>query len=273
MSFSRSRLTIAASFCGILALFLSACNLPMQSDPSGQNSGSPQNAQGAFNSDDPNAVSGGVGKTLSVYNVYTTITTSITVTSTNTSTTSANQNVNTLHLPPDEQFLTVNLTIKNLAKGNTALCPLNICTEYVNPLSNFRLLDPNGRNWPTTTGAAEDCAPLSLSCNSRRWVDESANGIAAGGSFSAFLNFIIPTSAHTFTLYYAAYRFNDTATDTGAPASGGASGADASSTPATTPAATGTGTPAATGTPTAGPTAVPTPPSNQPTLAKITISA
>ncbi len=257
-------LTTIAAICGLLALLLSACNLPAQSDPPGQNSGSPQNAQGVFNIDDPNAVTGTVGQALSVFNVFTKVMTSITVNTASVSTTPANQNAGEQILPDGEQFLLVNITIKNLAPGNSKACPGGNCTEYITPLSNFRLLDDQQRLWPSTTGAAESCNALqtdpsaSDACSNRRWLNEADTGIPAGGSFSNRMAFLIPANGHSFTLYFAPYRYSDTTTDNGSPAG-------------TTPSA-GTVTPAAKTTVTPVPTAGAGTTSNQPTLAKITIS-
>ena len=279
MDVHRLRLASIASLFGIVVLFLSACNLPIQSDPPGQNSGSAQNAQGAFNLDDPHAVSGVVGQTLSAYDVYTTVKTSITVTAATATTAAANQNPNESLLPPGEEFLMINFTVANLSTDSSA-CPNNHCTEYISSLSNFRLVDNQLRQWPSTTGAAESCQPLSLTCNSQRWLDEAKNGIPAGGSFSATINFLIPTNAHTFTFFYAPYRFSDTVADNGnstgqslATATGVATATAAptptssSATPATTAtAATGSGTP------TTKTTATPAQVFGMPTLVKITIN-
>lgn len=207
---SHHRLPRLSSFIlsiGIVAL-LAACGSTQQ-EPVGMNSGSTQNARGTFLFDDPNAVKGTVGDTLNVYDVFTTVTTAITVNSVAVSTTSANQNTASVSIPSGFQFLLVHVTVKNLNTSNTKSCPQGSCTEYYSPLSNFRLLDDQGRQWSTTTGAQESCTTAPHTpCYDRLWTQEALNGVPTGASFTTRLDFLVPTNMHAFTFYFAAYRFS-----------------------------------------------------------------
>lgn len=199
---------------GIAALLLGACNT-VQYDPSGQNSGSPQNSQGTFNLDlsSGNVVKGAVGQTVNVYDTFTTVTTAFTVTAATPSTTPANQNGETLTLEPGMQYLVLNMSIKNTSADANS-CPnksVSGCVENISPLSNFRLIDDTGRQWHSTTGASETCsADPHTVCSTRNWVTEAATGIAPGQTYTNQVAFYVPLNQHTLTLYFAPYRYSDT---------------------------------------------------------------
>ena len=245
------------------ALVLSACgtNGP-QFDPAGQNSGSAQNAPGAFNFDDPQAKIGGVGQTFGIYDIYTNVTTAITLTSVSTSTTPANQNAGEKYTQSDQHFLIVNFTLKNTTDGSTKPCPTK-CVEYLSPLSNFRLLDSQGRQWPSTTGAVEPCSadPQGATCNNRLWLNIAQNGLAPNATFTNRLAFVVPTTEHSFIFAFAPYRFPDTTPNvTSGPVSAAA------------PSVSRAATPAPTAAPPA-PTEIPAPILNNPTLAEYEFGA
>lgn len=198
----------------ITALLLGACNT-IQFDPSGQNSGSPQNSQGAFNliMTAGNVVKGSVGQTVNVYDTFTSVTTAFTITAATPSTTPANQNDNTQTLAPGMQYLVLDISIKNTSADANS-CPnkgASGCVENISPLSNFRLIDDQARQWPSTTGAGETCStdPHTL-CASRDWITEATNGIAPGQTYTNRVAFNVPSDQHLLTLYFAPYRFADT---------------------------------------------------------------
>lgn len=279
-----------AAFAGLLALFLAACGGAAQYDPPGQNSGSPQNAPGAFNFDTTREVKGAVGTPVDVYDAFTTVTMAFTVTNTALVTQSANQNAasGTITIPDGEQFLEVDVALKNLSAGPNG-CPFpgaeaqTPCTEFPNPLTSFRMVDNQSRTWPTTTGAAEQCsdqtqaANKGVNCAIRDWFAmlglNDANGVVPtggiqpGATFNGKLFYLIPTNVHTFDLFYAPYRFPEVRpTAAGAP----------TATPIGAGATTGTGK--ATPTPTVAPAGQATPnpgsvpPTAEPILADITIN-
>jgi Domain of unknown function (DUF4352) len=194
----------------IITLMVAACSAPIQVDPPGQNSGSTQNAPGAFLYDDPAAVTGAVGQTLSIYDIFTTITTNFTVNTVSNSNDAANLNSDTAKIPDHTHFLLINITLQNASNGDAASCPQGKCVSYYSPLSNFRLVDDKGRQWYTTTAASENCTshPHDL-CYNRLWVDEANKGVLPGQSFNSRLAYNVPDDMHTFTLYFAPYRFSD----------------------------------------------------------------
>ncbi len=215
MVFPRLRLPRFVPLCamvGLLGVLLSGCGLT-QMDPAGQNSGSPENAQGTFNfSVSPaDVANGSVGQTVNVYDTFSSVVTAFTVNSARTTMDSANLNANTVMLPPGEQFLVLTLTMKNTSASATSCAnpKANNCVEYVSPLQNFRLRDSQGRDWPTTSGALETCStdPHTM-CAAREWMNEALNGIAPGQSFTTQLAFIVPTQGN-LALYFAPYRFTD----------------------------------------------------------------
>jgi len=228
MAFPRLRLPRLIPLCavaGILGMLLSGCGLT-QMDPAGQNSGSPENAQGTFNfsAAPADVATGAVGQTVNVYDTFSTVETAFTVTSSKTTMNSANMNANTTNLTPDEQFLVLNVTMKNNSASATSCAnPKAIgCVEYISPLQNFRLRDNQGRNWSSTTGAMETCStdPHTM-CASRQWIDEATNGIAPGQSFTTQMAFIAPLHG-PLTFYFAPYRYSDTSVgDAGGTYSGG----------------------------------------------------
>jgi hypothetical protein len=197
---------------GILGLLLGGCGVP-QVDPVGQNSGSPENAQGAFNfSTNPaDVATGSVGQTLNIYDTFSSVVTAFTVNSVRTTRDSANLNP-VIKLPDDEQFLVVSVTMKNNSASPSSCANPNAtkCTEYLSPLQNFRLRDNQGRDWPTTSGVMEACStdPHTM-CASRSWLDIALNGIAPGASVTEQLAFIVPSQSTPLTLYFAPYRFSD----------------------------------------------------------------
>jgi len=215
MMFPRLRLprpAVLIAALGVLGLLLSGCGIP-QVDPSGQNSGSPENAQGTFNfsTNSADVASGSVGQTMNIYDTFSSVVTAFTVNSVKTTTDSANLNTS-IHLPDDEQFLVMTVTMKNNSASPTSCANTNTtkCVEYLSPLQNFRLRDNQGRDWPTTSGAMEACTtdPHTL-CASRSWLDIALNGIAPGASVSEQLAFIVPSPSTPLTLYFAPYRYSD----------------------------------------------------------------
>lgn len=239
--FHRPRLVALVAFVGLLSLGLSACAGDMQYDPAGQNSGSPENAQGTFNFpvNGVSVVNGTVGQAVNVYDSFTTVTTAFTVNSAQTMSASANLNANTYTLPADEQFLVLNLTMQNTS-GSATGCgnpKVNNCVEYLSPLQNFRLQDSAGRDWPSTTGPLETCtnAPHTI-CADRAWATEARGGVPPvdvatkdtltnepvtyTSTFTTQLAFIVPRTG-TVTLYFAPYRFTDVSANV---AGGNASG-------------------------------------------------
>jgi|GEM_PF-2335421 len=213
MNARRFQFASVASLFGFVLVFLAACGPAQQYDPAGQNSGSPQNAIGAFLTDDPNVVVGSIGQPASAYDIFTTATTQFTVTGATTSTKYANQNIGTLPMETGYQLLLVDITLKNVSTGDPKNCPNGVCAEYLSPLSNFRLFDNRNRPWYETTAAAEACTNnFRVACNNRTWSDVSRNGLAVGQSFSTELAFKIPLDIHTYTLYFAPYRYPDSAT-------------------------------------------------------------
>lgn len=209
-----------------LAALLSACTAgATQVDPAGQNSGSPQFAEGTFNFDtsETNVATGSTGSSVNVYNSFTTVTTAITVNSASFSTDIANQNDNTVTLPDGMRFLVLDITLLNTSTAN-CLNPKNGCKAFISPLENFRLTDDTSRIWPSTTGAKEPCTTdPHIPCSNRLWVQEAnpqatppansnevVGGIAPGQSFSNRIAFTVPNDQSTFTLYFAPYRFPDT---------------------------------------------------------------
>lgn len=198
---------------GLLGLLLSGCGM-VQYDPSGQNSGSPENAQGAFNfnTNAADVATGSVGQTMNIYDTFSSVVTAFTVNSVKVTTDSANLNPD-IHLPSDEQFLVMSVTMKNNSASPTSCANPNAtkCVEYFSPLQNFRLRDNQGRDWSTTTGAMEACSndPHTL-CASRTWIDLAMNGIAPGASATEQLAFLVPLQSTPLTLYFAPYRFSDT---------------------------------------------------------------
>ena len=229
LRFRSPRFVSLFALVGIMSLVLSACGGGVQYDPAGQNSGSPENAQGTFNFpiNGTSVVNGTVGQAVSVYDSYTSVTTAFTVNSATPMTTSANLNANTATLPINEQFLMLNLTIQNTS-GSATGCgnpKVNNCVEYLSPLQNFRLQDPQGRDWPSTTGPMETCTnDPHTPCANRDWTVEARGGIPAvttvladplsgnmisySPTFTTQLAFIAPMSG-SITLYFAPYRFTD----------------------------------------------------------------
>ncbi len=194
---------------GGLAL-LTACGGGAQVDPVGQNSGSPQNAQGTFNyAAQTDVVKGSVGQSVNVYDSFTSVVTAFTVTSSATTSQSSDQNANTVTLDPGDQFLVLNLTMQNTSEPATGCAnpKASQCVETLSPLQNFRLVDSQGRQWPSTTGPILAC-PDVHDCNNRQWTQEAVAGIAPGATYTNQIAFIIPMSG-TFTLYFAPYRFSD----------------------------------------------------------------
>ncbi len=224
---------LVVALCTAVALLFVACGGTQQILPPGQNSGSSQNAPGTFNLDTAYMAKAGVGQTVNVYDAFTTVTTSITVSGATTSTNPADQNAGAIHLPDGEQFLIVNLTLTNTSASATS-CPnpkvesSNTCTEYLSPLANFRLFDDQQRQWPTTTGAAEQCSDPSkaarddINCANRNWIDMlqpgdrgiPGKGLQPGNSFSSALFFVVPADVHSFDLYFAPYRFPEVESQT-----------------------------------------------------------
>jgi hypothetical protein len=196
---------------GLLGLLLSGCGIA-QVDPSGQNSGSPENAQGTFNfSADPKDIAtASIGQTVNVFDTFTGVVTMFTVNSSRTMTDSANLN-NVIHLNPGEQYMVLSLTFKNSSASATSCAnpKMDNCIEYLSPLQNFRLRDDQGRDWPTTTGAMETCTmDPHTQCSNRDWIDLATNGIAPGQSVTEQLAFIVPTTG-SLTLFFAPYRYSD----------------------------------------------------------------
>jgi hypothetical protein len=241
MRFRRSLLSRGASsiaLCGALLLVLSACGPGIQSDPVGQNSGSAQDAQGAFNLTDPNAIQSSVGQTVDVYDTFTSVTVAFSVSNATTTTTSANLNSNTQTLDPGEEFLELTISLQNTSSTGSNGCPnhgASGCIEYLSPLQNFRLIDSQGRPWPTTSGAMQTCTnDPHTACTSRAWLEmmgvsptqgNSQTGIPTGGlvpgmTFSARLDFVVPTNGSPFTLYFAPYRYADSLMAAGGSPSG-----------------------------------------------------
>jgi hypothetical protein len=208
---------------GLLGLLLSGCGI-VQVDPSGQNSGSPENAQGTFNfsADPADIATATVGQTVNVFDTFTGVVTMFTVNSTKTMLTSANLN-DSIHLDAGEQFLVVSLTFKNSSASATSCANAHAdnCIEYFSPLQNFRLRDDQGRDWPTTTGARETCTldPHTM-CSSRDWLALALNGVGPGQSATEQLAFIVPTTG-TLTLFFAPYRFSDASAGTAGGVSSG----------------------------------------------------
>lgn len=208
---------------GLLGLLLSGCGV-VQVDPVGQNSGSPENAQGTFNfSADPKDIAtASVGQTVNVFDTFTGVVTMFTLNSTKTTTDSANLN-DSIHLDAGEQYLVLSLTFKNSSASATSCANSHVdnCIEYLSPLQNFRLRDDQGRDWPTTTGAMEACTMSPhIPCSNRDWLDLAINGIAPGQSVTEQLAFIVPTTG-SLTLFFAPYRYSDATAGTAGGVSSG----------------------------------------------------
>ncbi len=238
LRFRFPRLASCIALFGIASLVMTACG-GVQSDPPGQNSGSPEYAQGTFNFDDPNAINGSVGQTVNVYDTFTSVTVTFTVNTVATSTAPANQNSGENTLPPGEQYLVVNMTLVNTSgTGNTGCPSYNVskCTEYLSPLQNFRMLDSSGRSWPSTTGAAEACSTdPHTPCANRDWLTllgessttgvvppgQTRGGLTPGMSFTNQIVFLISTDPSlSYTLYFAPYRYMDSPLAAGGSPSG-----------------------------------------------------
>ncbi len=215
------------ALCGTLIVLLAACGAQSQIDPPGQNSGSPQNAAGVFNFDTSHLGVGAVGTPIAVYDAFTTVTTNFTITNVTTLTATANQNVGTIAIPAGYQFLRIDVNLTNTSASATgcgnpkAEVAVGNCTEYLSPLANFRLMDDQLRQWPTTTGAAEKCSDTAhaaadnIDCSMRQWLqllNPGDRGIPQGGltpgmSFNGTLYFLVPLSVHNYSLFFAPYRF------------------------------------------------------------------
>ncbi len=210
---------------GVLGLLVAACGSAQQFDPAGMNSGSPQNAPGTFNfsADKADLTTGVVGQTVTVYDTFTTVNTNFTVASAQYSTAIANLNTETQTLNPDERFLVVTLKMRNASVDDQGCAAPKTtgCVEYLSPLSNFRLMDAQGRVWPSTTGALETCSndPHTI-CSQRAWVAEAGAGIAPTKTFTARLAFVVPVQGN-FTLYFAPYRYSDASSATAGGTSSG----------------------------------------------------
>lgn len=220
------RVPLLAAVCGALVLVLAACGQGQQFDPPGQNSGSPQNAVGAFDYDPSHLGKAAVGTSVDVFDAFTTVTTRFTVTDAHVDTSAfANQDPGIQRIDTGMQFLAVSVTLLNASLSPTG-CPnpraeTTPCTEFISPLSNFRLIDDQLRQWPTTTGAAEQCsdpqhaARDNLNCSMRQWVmllNPGDRGIPQGGlkpgmTFQNQLFFLVPSDVHTFSLFFAPFRF------------------------------------------------------------------
>lgn len=262
------RLALLATCAGLLSLILAACG-GVQTDPPGQNSGSAQNAPGAFNFDTTHMVKGAPGTAVQVYDAYTTVTIAFTVTSVAVVAQPANQNAGEVTVPDGERYIQVNVALRNTANSATG-CPFPgaetiPCTEFPSPLTNFRLVDSKGRTWPTTTGAAEQCsdqtqaANKGVNCANRAWVNMLGldlknnivpqGGIKPGATFNGTLFFVVPSNINGFNLFYAPYRFPQVTAASGNGNPVGTTTVTAGTGTPTKPATTATTTPATTPSP------------------------
>jgi hypothetical protein len=183
----------------LLSLLLAACGT-VTDNPPGTNSGSPENAIGDFNFNVATMV--GLGQPAQIVNPNDGVTLQLTVNSAHFSTAVANRDPNYPSLPPDQQFLVVQVTLKNLNTKCTDQQKDIGCYERISTLTSFRLQDAHGRDFPMTSGCAE--ADMS-SWNQVAGVTDGT-GLLDGQQFTGNMAFLVPRNDSGYTLYFEPYR-------------------------------------------------------------------
>jgi len=181
------------------SLVLAACGTTTDNPP-GTNSGSPENALGGFNFNVATAAA--IGQPAQIVNPNDQVTVQLVVDNAHFSTAVANQDPNYNALPADEQFLVVQVTLKNLNTKCTDQSKNIGCDERISTLTSFRLRDSHGRDFPITTGCAET--------DMRSWDSiagvATGTGLASGQQFTGKMAFLVPRNDSGYTLYFEPYR-------------------------------------------------------------------
>jgi hypothetical protein len=192
-------LPLALIMLSLVSLLLAACGT-VTDNPPGANSGSPENAIGDFNFNV--ATTANVGQSAQITDPNDNVTLQVSVSHPHFSTAIANQDPNYVALPSDEQFLVVQVTLRNMNTKCTNQQQNIGCYERISTLTSFRLRDAHGRQFPMTSGSSE--ADMSQ-WNGVAGVTDGT-GLLDGQQFTGNLAFLVPTNDSHYTLYFEPYR-------------------------------------------------------------------